>query len=383
MSNTSKIPVCYFSSISSFNSGMPISTSKLIGHFSTHPSFSTYCIFPSDGPFPQKARETGASVHILPFHSLKKGVKALLSLFTWFSATVKLYSFIKKENIRIVHFSDFIDFPYYPAAYLAGAVCIAHLRMCIENRFQRIFYKIWAQQFCTKVICISDAVKKNASLKDSICQIVYNPGPDPALFNPKRTFPFPTQFSKNKLNIILIANFRSVKGQEHFVNAAARIENRYPGQTHFCMIGDRLPAHQHYFNVLQSMITSFNLEKCFSIIENVPHESIANYIAHSYLLVHVPNYQEGFGGVILEAMMMGVPVVAFDSGGVRECFTNNVSGFIVAQYDTIAVAEAMEKLIVEPQLHEKMRSNALVEIKKFSYQKHFNEIENLYRSSMP
>lgn len=376
----SKIPVCYFCSISSFNSGMPISTSKLIGKFSNNPEYKTYCIFPSEGPFPKKAREYGALVYIIPFKSLKKGIKTLPALLTWFSATIQFFNFIKKNNIRIVHFSDFIDFPYYPAAYLAGAVNIAHLRMCIENRLQRIFFKLWTALFCTKVICISEAVKKYAGLKKSICQIVYNPGPDPALFAPACSLPFPTHLAKDKLNIISIANFRSVKGQEHFIKAASNIEKQYPGKAHFCMVGDRLSAHQHYFALLQSMIATCHLEKCFSIAENISHESIPQFIAHSYLLVHLPNYQEGFGGVLLEAMMMGVPVVAFDSGGISECFTSGISGFIVPQYDPIAAAKAIEKLIEDPQLHKQMSQNALEEIKRFSYQKHFNEIESLYKS---
>jgi glycosyltransferase involved in cell wall biosynthesis len=361
---------------------MPISTSKLISNFSSNPQFSTYCVFPSEGPFPKRARESGASVHIIPFKSLKKGINALPALFTWFSASIRFFNFIKKKQIRIVHFSDFIDFPYYPAAFFAGAVGIAHLRMCIENRFQRFFYKLWTELFCTKVICISDAVKKYSGLKESICQIVYNPGPDPALFNLKRALPFPAYFSKDKLNIISIANFRSVKGQEHFINAASDIERKYPGKAHFCMIGDRLTTHQEYFNFLQTVIVSNNLEKCFSIAENILHESIPEFIGHSYLLVHLPNYQEGFGGVLLEAMMMGVPIVAFDSGGICECFTNGVSGFIVPQFDWVAAAEAIEKLIEDPLLHKKMCHNALDEIKKFSYQKHFGEIESLYRSTL-
>lgn len=359
---------------------MPISTSKLIRNFSNNSEFTTYCVFPSEGPFPNRARETGASVQIIPFKSLKKGMKAIPALFTWFSASIRFFNFIKRNRIRIVHFSDFIDFPYYPAAFLAGAVSIAHLRMCIENWFQRLFYKLWAELFCTKVICISEAVKKYSGLKEAICQIVYNPGPDPALFNPKASLPFPAHYSKEKLNIISIANFRSVKGQEHFIKAASYIESKYPGKAHFCMIGDRLSAHQEYFNFLQSMIASYNLEKCFSITENISHESIPEFIAHSYLLVHLPNYQEGFGGVLLEAMIMGVPVVAFDSGGICECFTHGLSGYIVAQYNPVAAAEAIGKLIGDPLLHNQMSRNALEEIKKFSYQKHFSEIESLYRS---
>jgi glycosyltransferase involved in cell wall biosynthesis len=127
------------------------------------------------------------------------------------------------------------------------------------------------------------------------------------------------------------------------------------------------------------MITDFNISSHFSIIENVPHEAIPQYIAHSTMLLHLPNYQEGFGGVILEAMIMGVPVVAFDSGGVSECFTDHQSGFIVPQFDIDAATEATLKLLQNPELHRQFSINALNEVKKFSYKKHFNEIETIYK----
>ncbi len=302
----------------------------------------------------------------------------MLPLLMWPLTLYRLYSFLKKNQITIIHFSDFIDFPYYPAAFFARIPAIAHLRMCIESRLQRHFYRLWARTFCTKVICISEAVKKYASLDNSFCRIIYNPGPDPALFNRSRAHSKPAQCVKGKFVIVTIANFRQVKGQEHFVKIASLLEMAFPGKCHFIMIGDRLKAHQSYYNRLCEQISNLNLCNCFSTIENVPHENIAGYLAHSSVLVHVPNYQEGFGGVILEAMMMGVPVVSFDSGGISECYTNNHSGYIVKQYDTDAAAEAVIRLIQNPEIHRQMSRNALVEIQKFSYQRHFSEIEAVY-----
>lgn len=379
MANKKNINICYFCSISSLNTGMPISTLKLIEHFSAIASVQTFCVFPTEGEFPRKARSFGANVTILPFFSLKKGLRALLPLLTWPISLFRLYYFLKKNNISIIHFSDFIDFPYYPAAFFARVRTIAHLRMCIENSLQRRFYTVWAKAFCTRVICISEAVKKYASLDSTICRVIYNPGPDPALFNPDRAYLKPLQYVNDKYNIITIANFRQVKGQEHFVKIASLLETRIPGKCHFIMIGDRLKAHQCYFAALSEQISNLNLNNCFSTIKNLPHDKIAGYIAHCAVLVHVPNYQEGFGGVILEAMMMGVPVVSFNSGGISECYTNNHSGYIVKQYDTEAAADAVFRLIQNPQIHRQMARNALNEIKKFSYEKHFNEVESIYK----
>ena len=56
--------------------------------------------------------------------------------------------------------------------------------------------------------------------------------------------------------------------------------------------------------------------------EEVRIDGLGNLLARTAVFAHLPNYQEGLGGVLLEALAMEVPVVAFDCGGIGECFTN-------------------------------------------------------------
>jgi phosphatidyl-myo-inositol dimannoside synthase len=53
---------------------------------------------------------------------------------------------------------------------------------------------------------------------------------------------------------------------------------------------------------------------------------------------------EGFGIVYLEANLAGKPVIAGDSGGVREAVINNVTGLLVDPENTSAIIEAIIKL---------------------------------------
>lgn len=55
-------------------------------------------------------------------------------------------------------------------------------------------------------------------------------------------------------------------------------------------------------------------------------------------------WQEPFGLSGAEALAHGVPVVAFDVGGVREWLTDSVSGFIVPEKDTAAMAGKLDLL---------------------------------------
>jgi phosphatidylinositol alpha-1,6-mannosyltransferase len=65
--------------------------------------------------------------------------------------------------------------------------------------------------------------------------------------------------------------------------------------------------------------------------------------------------QEGFGIVFLEAAAFGVPQVAGDSGGAPEAVLQGVTGLVVDNpSDPGALAEAIRRLLAEPQLRRRM-----------------------------
>jgi phosphatidylinositol alpha-1,6-mannosyltransferase len=67
-----------------------------------------------------------------------------------------------------------------------------------------------------------------------------------------------------------------------------------------------------------------------------------------------PTDVETFGIVYLEANAYGKPVVAGDSGGVRDAVADGINGFLVDVEDYIAVAERLARLLKDQSLREKM-----------------------------
>ena len=72
------------------------------------------------------------------------------------------------------------------------------------------------------------------------------------------------------------------------------------------------------------------------------------------VLVFPSRWQEPFGLSGAEAAACGKPVVAFDVGGVREWLADGVSGFVVPEKDTAAMAEKLELLYRDPELRSRM-----------------------------
>lgn len=61
-----------------------------------------------------------------------------------------------------------------------------------------------------------------------------------------------------------------------------------------------------------------------------------------------PGIRESLGMVFLEAQACGLPVVAFDNGGIPEVVEANVTGFLVPMYDAGAFAGRLRELISSP-----------------------------------
>jgi phosphatidylinositol alpha-1,6-mannosyltransferase len=59
---------------------------------------------------------------------------------------------------------------------------------------------------------------------------------------------------------------------------------------------------------------------------------------------------EGFGIVYLEANLAGKPVIAGDSGGVRDAVINNINGLLVNPENTQEIAAAVIKLAADTEL---------------------------------
>ena len=81
-------------------------------------------------------------------------------------------------------------------------------------------------------------------------------------------------------------------------------------------------------------------------------QDVGNYY-HTMDALCVPSREEGFGLVILEAMMSGVPVVTTDVGCVRDLITDGVSGMIV-EHSAAAFAAAAHRMAADPQLRTEM-----------------------------
>ncbi len=92
-------------------------------------------------------------------------------------------------------------------------------------------------------------------------------------------------------------------------------------------------------------------------------------------LLHTSHY-EGFGLPPLEAMACGTPPVLTDSGGVRE-YARDGYNCLLVEKDPLRIREAVETLLVDDELREKLTKGALKTAARFSMEKMAEEFEEL------
>jgi glycosyltransferase involved in cell wall biosynthesis len=377
-----KRSVCFICSLGSLDSGMPLCTLELARHFDASDQWNVHVILPQAGEFSRRLSETDVRVKIIPFVRLRSFRQVIYFFRFCISlphSLVRITKYIRAQRIDIVHFSDFIDCMLYPCARMAGAHAIAHLRLNIKRRFVRTAFRLWSRLWVDRVVCISQSVSCSSGLSGRFSSIVYDPGPDLRIFDPSR------QARKNavhgsRIQVLSIAKFVADKGHDLLVEVAQRVNQVLPNMVSFVIIGDVVPGHEVFFQTVMSVIRRYGLGALIKVQGQAPHEAIPALLGQADIFLHLPRYQEGLGGVVLEAMAMQVPVVAFASGGVSECFTEGIAGFLLPQFDIGAVVEKIVLLANDAKLRRQLGGQGRRELQqRFSRTRHFQEIEALYR----
>ena len=78
-----------------------------------------------------------------------------------------------------------------------------------------------------------------------------------------------------------------------------------------------------------------------------------------------PALTEPFGLTLIEAAASGMPIVATEDGGPRDIIGNCQNGFLVDPLDAGAIAEALLKLLKDPELWEKYSEQGLEGVREF------------------
>ena len=151
---------------------------------------------------------------------------------------------------------------------------------------------------------------------------------------------------------LLIARLLADKGLREYYQAARRLKVRYP-RARFLLVGDLDP---NPLSIRAPELADWQADGTIDYLGQLDDVRPAFAAARVYVL---PSYREGTPRTVLEAMAMGRPIVTTDAPGCRETVVEGRNGFLVPVRDVDALAAALERFILEPELAERMGRESL------------------------
>jgi glycosyltransferase involved in cell wall biosynthesis len=100
---------------------------------------------------------------------------------------------------------------------------------------------------------------------------------------------------------------------------------------------------------------------------------------HRAAVFFLPSYTEAMPMSILEAMGYGLPVVSTNVGGIPQLVQQEENGYLCQPGDVQSFADALIRLLQDPQLREEMGKRSLDIVQTgFSLKAHTDGIERVY-----
>ena len=143
-----------------------------------------------------------------------------------------------------------------------------------------------------------------------------------------------------------------------------------------CLFGASVESNRDIERQIRDRATSLGVENDVRLMGfRRPVEPI---MAATDILL-VPAVSEPFGRTLIEAMLLGTPVVATDHGGNPEAIRHGETGFLVASEDAGAFVEPIARLLCDDALHQRIATRARSEaLTRYGVAQHVDQIMSLY-----
>jgi glycosyltransferase involved in cell wall biosynthesis/GT2 family glycosyltransferase len=147
----------------------------------------------------------------------------------------------------------------------------------------------------------------------------------------------------------IVGRLCSWKGQHHVVRAVGLLRERGHDVHGLIVGGNAYDFEPEYEPRLRALTTELGLDDHVTFTGQVPDGTV-----HMQLMDVVANASdhEPFGIVLLEAMALGVPVVAVAAGGPAEIVEDGASGLLVPEASPERFADAFERILSSDELRD-------------------------------
>ncbi|NBY21268.1 glycosyltransferase family 1 protein [bacterium] len=131
---------------------------------------------------------------------------------------------------------------------------------------------------------------------------------------------------------------------------------------------------------LQDLVKDLNLESRVIFLGKKERKETLDWMASAEIFLQPNIGPEGFGLSVAEAQALGTPTIAFDTPALNEIIENGKTGYLVTSKDTLALSQAIQKLLVDTDHRSRMSELGKSQTpRKFSKKKFIDDTLSLYQ----
>ncbi len=283
--------------------------------------------------------------------------------------TKKIWEYIKfsyKTDADVIH--SIFEFPYaLIGAKIArknkkpliiggqGTYAVKPLQYFLDRQVL-----VWAYNSAARIVTSSnytkEVLKTYASIKTPI-DVIHN-GVNFKRFDVTVDTSEIRNHFQNKNILLTTGVLKPRKGHDVIIKALGELIKKRD-DFHYVIVGpDDEKDRDTYIDNLKQSVIDLGLKDNVTFAGSLSDAELTKYFHACYLFIHTPrninlNF-EGFGIVYLEASACKKPIVAGDSGGIRDAVVDGKTGIVVPENDPKATALAIDTLLQMPDLAEKM-----------------------------
>jgi glycosyltransferase involved in cell wall biosynthesis len=321
--------------------------------------FEPIVLIPGRGPLEGALAEAGVETILFPhlstitrdvFHSWRLPpflLRIPLSI-------LRLRRLIRRERIDLVHTNTGVMLAPGPAAFLAGVPNVWHIRDYFQE-FHTFWplYAAYIRLFSRRILAVSTPVAEQFPRAAEVTvmhdgfELEEFPAPDPAA-----VAAFREKYRLNGRPVIgCVGRIKLVrKGQEYLIRAAGLLKQR-GAPVQVLLVGAPFSGNESHLDRMREIAREVDVESEVTFTGEIADPRPAYATMDIAVL---PSAQpEPFGGVVMEAMCLGMPVVATNVGGSIEQVADGETGFLVPPADAAALADKLERLVRDPELRQR------------------------------
>ncbi len=225
----------------------------------------------------------------------------------------------------------------------------------LGNTFRGIFkvtaLRLFAKHVVAANVAISDWMKRRHPLPNQVR--IHNPFPITKFVAGRN------EDGNYEYDFFFLGRLVTEKGVNLLVKAFAEVQRRCDGRYRLCIIGDG-PERPR----LERMVSDLGQQDHVTFTGTLTKDRLVQQLKRCKIAVLPSTWEEPFGGVASEILAAGKNMIVSRDGALSEIMGD--AGLTFPNHDSLALADAMERLAQDEELQRQHRRNASVRLKDFN-----------------